>query len=339
MVYHGITTRGQSRKSQVDFDRFQKWNLNSVMFECIWSEFQNQRGDLLQPSWDNLKLNIALAKQNGLKPFIGLRQYNNHNASDRDLCYDEDARKRYCHFIWLIAGQHPDVTICPLFFPFHAAPASSSDVLQYRTVLFPAMATAIREKNQEPIIYAPVHQSLQDWIQTRGYESLTPDLFAEKNLIWNINTHDGYNNTVQGESWDEDLTKYDNHFAAIRTWHQRFPSQPIVSIEYSNCAIHSPCSKGCQVRPIDPTRLAWVRKNMETMKELNASWFYYNYTPSAFWATPQESDGSDSELALIIKHYAEIEAEPPPAGENPFLLLFMFMLFIAGLVWISSQRS
>jgi hypothetical protein len=324
-TFKGITVSGDASLSDTDFQRFVRWNLNSVILEVGWKDLQNYVDwSIKESTIQAIRRNVNLAKSYGLKVFVGvycLTPTGLYNHTFMNM--NSYGREKYANMIERLAYEFKDCDgIIPVWYPYHAIGASASEVNTYYNKTFPLLYQRIRKHTDKTIIFCPVHQGLASGRQTGRYaESYLLNVankppYTDQNMLWMINTHDGYNGIVGGCTWDKNMNTFNWHFQPALDFKRTHPNVKFCCIEFSNLAIYtqgtvipSSCpypttllSPG--IRPINSSRLDWVRANMEFMESIDASWWYYKYTSTPFWATPQERDGSDSALATIIKEYA-----------------------------------
>lgn len=330
MVYHGIVlpimqgTIWNPYKAE-DYERFRRWGLNSILWSLWWGDYEK---DEMQPEvYDEqalLKLDeqVALARQYGLKVVIeshvSFDQTGGHGWADVlgadyvnlnlvDVSGSR-GRERYCKFIAMLAKRYPDCGIDPWGFPYHMQSTLITPEAEatFYNLTQPAFITAIREANQQPIILNPMLQGVYPYrweegrVQTGAFVNPNFKTQADPNILYGCNSHDGkgYNEIVsEGKAWNYDYE------ALNRQWQPAIDfskTHAVICIETGALIVHSTVSQ----RPIEQSRLDWLKATLEILKANNINWFYFRYENPPEVQSPIETDGSDTAVARLIAEYA-----------------------------------
>lgn len=332
----GMTLQGGHNAGYLtttDYDRFKRWNINSVMFESMWSDFENLDGSIIQANLDATRVSVDLAKSYGFTPYLGLRVTENSTPPDQwvDSLGGADyvnmntaGRQRYASFIGRMASDFSDCGICPWYMPYHAD--DNGDVADRRTAYyfttFPAMLEAIRNAgNLNPIVFVPVQQGWlyppldpnNWWNITGGYdnietsptgvkEPIQQSWYNDNNLLWNGYTHDE-RMTQCGLFTAEVRAGFDAQWQGLRNFINRSNNVKIASVEFNAFSTHG----ACDLNPPESSRLEYFQKVFQYTAELKGSWWYYVYErPPPWWGGPTDDFGNDTVLTDTIKTYATI---------------------------------
>lgn len=231
-------------------------------------------------------------------------------------------RDRYVTWIKWLAGRYKTCMINPWFFPYHAQTNDANDeTVLYGTTL-PALVNAIRSagNNQticltlmaQGVTYGTGKNEMGQFSNTRFLNAIATIEAADplKNIMYMGNNHDGYLTSPYAEFSYMDMV--DNPY---NPWNQDYAGlsaqlQPAVNFSSSHRV-------GCgefaamvpHTKPMDSTRLAWVRENFRIFKASNLSWWWWrdervNDITSYDVSALRNPDGTLNEEGLLVKEYA-----------------------------------
>lgn len=333
--------------TSVDYERFKRWGLNAVIYSLGWTSPDVEPTELGVGIYNEtflaaLREQVDLAKKNGLKVFIenGMvffhggggegtwsgwsdiprlgAEYVNRNLPDASGSLGRD---RYCKFLSMLAARFADCGIDAWAFPYHGQGELIN--AESRTIFYnvtqPAFIKAIRDAgNKQPIILNPMAQGALILGTADHYRVLQTGEFtvpefkvqADPNVYYGTNTHDGsyvfateqYNLLIiDGVPWDYDLDTLKKQTQPAVDFSK---THPVITVEMSAMNVLS--------QPMDASRVAWLKETLEIYKQNNMSWFYYRYeNPSTpLGQSPQNPDGSDTEVAQLLKEYAPTPTPP-----------------------------
>ena len=244
-----------------------------------------------------------------------------------------NGRTRYCNYLNFLAHRFPGVGIATWHFPYHQQSPDIARRDTYYQETLPVFHEAIRSVDTRDIALSPIHQGSRDGKITGEYFYLDRDYIAflpveDKNLLWECNTHDGAYGAVcracvhdNPDEWNRNYTELNEQWqpaADFKTKH----NIRLISLESIGLVIH-PCGPdncpACGVRPIKPSRVEWVEAMLQKQEELNMSWFYHRYEKSPWTETPQEADGSDTAVAVLLTQYAPVPTPTPLPFHDDFV--------------------
>lgn len=348
----GMTLQGGHNAgylTTVDYDRLKRWNINSVMFESMWDDFENEDGSIIQANLDATRASVDLAKSYGFTPYLGLRITQNAVPAEHwvdalgGAAYANmnlvrgtvqiGGRQRYVNFVRRMSADFNDCGICPWYMPYHAD--ENGQIQEHRTAYyfttFPAMLSAIRDAgNRKSAVFVPVYQGWlfppmepngNWWNITGAYdfaettptgakELISQSWYNDDNLLWNGYTHDN-EMTQCGLFTDAKRANFDYQWQGLRNFINRSNNVKIASVEFNAFSTHSDYY-GCNTNGVpESSRLEYFEKVFQYTAELKGSWWYYVYErPPPWWGGPTDDAGNDTVLTDVIKAYATMT--PPP---------------------------
>lgn len=323
--------------SSADWDRFQRWGFNAVLFVVWWGQIEpNEKAPRV---YDEATLSLigslaAEAHNRGIKPFLSIRvsygtsgwepyqgwpalkgaDYVNHNLVDAAWW---DGGERYKCMLQTIAERFPDLGICVWHFPYHSEIPDDADIQEYYSVTLPRLYNGIRVVGNNAIILNPIWQGRYgDWntgLNTGQYDLIDQREYyagqawlSDPNCYFGFNNHDGKTQyTVsQGGAWNGDVDQIDREYQPMLDFKAKYglSSDKFVTVESLAFARSSTSPYS-----IEQSRLDWVKAHLEKMKTEGLGWFYWWYRQGRSGDCLLWSDGSDTPIATL--HSLE---EPPP---------------------------
>lgn len=328
--------------TSADYIGIKSWGLNAVLFDVWWTA--RVELDELQPYvYDSvflghLQQQIALVEREGLQCFISTHVFFQGEASSWSGWSDDvrlganyvnlnlpDAsgtlgRERYIAFIKMLAGTFPSCGIDPWGFPYHGQSElyySNAEVCNtFYAVTQPALIEAIRDAgNTQTVILNPLSQGVlgvnsSSNLQTGQFSSPYFKTQTDADVIYGTNTHDAfvlgtgnivntaYNYLVDGSmQWNYDYEELHHQWQPAIDFSE---THRVGTVELGALIVHD----GVSERPIEQSRLDWLEATLQIMKNNDMSWFWWRYENPASMQSPMEADGSDNQIAMLLKEYS-----------------------------------
>ena len=323
--------------SDSDYVWIKDHGYNYVEFWIHWTQTRYDRGleqnelepyTYREPNLLLLEQEVAKAQSHGLKTGIGLRVYyhgsggygwtdndskgfNYVNLNEKDSA-GVGGRERYVRMINYIAGRFKTCIIDPWVFPGHGQAnviTEESERIFYE-VTQPAFIDAIRSAgNNQPIILNPLLQGCYfygwpaDWSklkQTGAFESPNFKTHSDPNIYYGTNGHDNYNSLCTGSgNWDYDVDRLREMWQPAVDF---ATNHKVICVEFGSLDIHNSRPE----RPIDSSRIAWLRESLKICEESGISIAYHRYEYPVSVQSPRESDGLDSEVQGVLDEFANL---------------------------------
>jgi len=248
---------------------------------------------------------ISMAESFDLYPFIALRVsyykdkylpwcgWSNKYGGDLVNMNDE-GRQRFVNCWSMLAERFPDIGVIPWFFSYHAEEFDELREQTYYEITLPAMLKAIREHNNAPLIFNPIHQGFKgSWQNGVGSgQYLSPYLKPTdyENVYYNTNSHDGepmFSVLCRGEEWNYNYNFLTEFWKPALDFKREYGIN-LICVE--NLAF---------IGPYTESRMALARAIYELQKSNDISWFCWDYGDYLF-----NSDGSLNPSGELLKEYS-----------------------------------
>lgn len=348
-TFHGVTTQteiaapykswGRGGLSEEDYERLQSWGINSIIYHTWWShveESEEDPGVYNEVYLQRIGNQIQLAKDHGLYPFILIQatygippvstwrgwsaeysfDYINWNWPYPNDPTDTPARDRYINLWRYLAQRFPDTGLVLTVFPYHREDSTPANLTQLYENTLPALYYGVRDYTDEYIMIHPMHQgqsgSWQTGLTSGQYDTIEQYGFPftdDPRLIYGFNNHGKADNKVveQGGQWDYDYARLREHYAPLASFKEKYDVH-FGCIESTPIDVHM--TPEYTYRPIDSTRLDWIRAHSEEMEKVDASWWYFTYDNDPSWSEPVDLINGvlvDNGIADVISEYAPID--------------------------------
>lgn len=224
-------------------------------------------------------------------------------------------KERYGNFLVYMAEEFNDCTIIVNKFPWHSAPASSSDYDEWSQVAFPYYLERIRSEtsNHEPVVFVPVHQDSNRWhYQNEWYDDPYGVILGLGHLVhWDLDG--GYpKDTTPATAFTSAYKSYTtNKLVGAWQFRNNFPNEQIMSIEFGGIS-----AKPTQ-RPIADFRLDALEWALESLYNLSAGYIYHTLSWKVGWDTILNGQPSSNTMIPEPNIFALLQEWRLPEGEPP----------------------
>ena len=240
-------------------------------------------------------------------------------------------RERYMNFLRWICNEFPNVHIDPWLFPYHMQgnllPNPSIEYNFYH-VTQPDLMQAIRQADIDAgrpprqIMLHPLIQGL--WTNEDGKRRITGGLYPglqpfypdDPDVFYGFNTHDGDIGNCGGiarvnDRWDYDYDVLNDNWNGAVLFKQNHPTAKLMCQEWIGLVVHpTDICPTCGERPINQSRVDWVKAMWDKGISLGSSWTYWAYLHQPLPGggpqmpeNPLQTDGTENEIAQIISDY------------------------------------
>jgi len=348
MVNRGFDCAGEDFISERwTLDKFQKvidWGFNTIVVLFWWGKLEREDGTYQTEKIAKIKRQIALAEQVGLNVIVSLRvcwddagnpswasDWSNGKPFHDYVNMTEQGRSRYAKFLAMIAQEFPNCQYCLWHFPYHRQAINDERKRLFTDVTIPSLIDAVREVNENSIIFVPIYQGATLNGETSDYY-LTAEPLPYSNIIYGLGHMIPWS-VVNGE-WDRDEARMVRAFEGVKHWTETY-GLPMLSVEYAPLSWNG--------IPLTESRLNCLKSSIDKMDDYQVGFLCHRISLYRRSGDNVLSDipsfAINESISNVLKSYEVVVPPQPPTEDNRFLLLLFLSFVVFGLVLMSGYSS
>lgn len=345
MVMRGFACDGADliaeRWSLEKFQKIVEWGFDTILVTFWWGKLERQDGTYQTTRIDRIKSQVDLALEAHLNVILSMRvcyepsgdpsyrtDWTNRLPTHDYVNTNSVGRDRYAKFLRMIAEEFPNCKYCLWHFPYHKQSVDAETKRLFYDVTMPSLINAIREVNNNEIVFVPIYQGATRNGETADYY-LTAEPLTDPNIIYALSHMIPW--TVVNGEWDKDENKMVTAFAGVKHWTETY-GLPMMSIEYAPLSWNG--------KPLTQTRLDCLKSSLDKMDDYQVGFAYWR-----LWLLKRQSANVLSDLANfeanpnILKVLQGYEVVVPEQEDTRFLLPLFLLFVFFGIVLMSGSTS